>query len=163
MLFRSEYGYLCLGSRLKRMGERFQAGVQALNDDHGFPVQTSHYPILGALHERGPMGVSDLAEAVGIAQPGVTRAAARLAELGLVEAIRAGRDQRQKSVRLTDAGRRLVLRAQALLWPAIERAVREMCLESGLTIDMVDRLEDMMQAQPMEARANAMLQKAGAK
>ncbi|TJX41827.1 MAG: MarR family transcriptional regulator, partial [Mesorhizobium sp.] len=77
-------GFLCLGSRFKRIGEQLQADTQRVLDELEVRVQSSQYPLLAALDRLGPLPVGELAQSVGIAQPGVTRSVALLAELGLV-------------------------------------------------------------------------------
>ena len=38
------FGFLCLGSRLKRIGERLQADTQRIMDEMDVPLQASHTP-----------------------------------------------------------------------------------------------------------------------
>lgn len=68
-----ELGLLCLGTRLKRLGDWLQADVQRLIDAAGLPIQAGQYPLLAALDRLGPLTVSELVEALGISQPGVTQ------------------------------------------------------------------------------------------
>src|SRR5262245_41753288 len=94
-------GYLMLGTRLKRIGERLQSQTQRILDGHEVPIQAAQFPFLAAIDRAGPLTVGELAEAVGVTQPGATRALAQLAEDGLVEIANATDDQRRKSVTLT--------------------------------------------------------------
>jgi hypothetical protein len=59
----SDLGPIFLGSRLKRLAERFQAGAARVVTDAGLPMQPAHVPLLAAL-DRGPLTVGQLAEAV---------------------------------------------------------------------------------------------------
>jgi len=113
-------GYLTLGSRLKRIGEQLQADTQRMLDGLEVPVQSSQYPLLAALDRLGPLPVGELAQSLGITQPGVTRSVALLAELGLVEVIQSDGDQRRRMVSLTRNGQCLVDRAKRDVWPRIE-------------------------------------------
>ena len=92
-----ELGYLTLGSRLKRLGERMQADVSRLVKQEGQNVHAGLMPTLGILAKRGPMTVGDLATALGIAQPGVTRMLAQLKRQKLVSSGKTKNDQRQRS------------------------------------------------------------------
>ena len=76
-------GAVMLGSRLKRLAERFQSGAERIAADCNLPTQPSQMPLLTALHRHGPQTVGDLAERIGISQPAVTRIQSRLLELGL--------------------------------------------------------------------------------
>src|ERR1700712_5300481 len=87
-------GAVMLGSRLKRLAERLQAGAERIAVDCGLPTQPSQMPLLAALHRRGPLSVSDAVDLLGISQPAVTRILARLVDIGLVDTSRDGRDQR---------------------------------------------------------------------
>ncbi len=141
-----ELGFMCLGSRMRRIGERMQADVQQVIDDLELPLQTSSYPILAALDRYGPQRIGDLADAVGVAQPGMTKSVNRLLEDGLVEVLPSGRDQRRRTIDLSDAGRSLVERSRKDVWPAIEKSVRDLCGEDGLQL--------LHQLETLEARAS---------
>ncbi|RUV75982.1 MAG: MarR family transcriptional regulator [Mesorhizobium sp.] len=147
-------GFLCLGSRFKRIGEQLQADTQRVLDRLDVPVQSSQYPLLAALDRLGPLPVGELAQALGIAQPGVTRSVALLAELGLVEVSPSNNDQRRRIVALTRNGRRLVDVAKRDVWPRIEKAVADLCVDlSGPLLDQLAAIEDGLAAAPLHRRA----------
>ncbi|MBM2710287.1 MarR family transcriptional regulator [Mesorhizobium caraganae] len=146
-------GYLTLGSRLKRIGEQLQADTQRMLDGLEVPVQSSQYPLLAALDRLGPLPVGELAQSLGITQPGVTRSVALLTELGLVEVVQSDGDQRRRMVSLTGNGQRLVSRAKRDVWPRIENAVADLC--RGLTgplLEQLSAIEDGLAAAPLERR-----------
>lgn len=151
--FLRRLGHLALGSRLKRLGEQLQTETQHVVDalDAGLP--SGQHPFLAALDVLGPLTVGDLAQALGVSQPGVTRTVARLAESGLVEAKPGPLDQRQKIVSLTRAGRALVEAAKGELWPQIDAAVTELCasLDGGLLAQLA-AIEDRLAAEPLHRR-----------
>ncbi|RWD28427.1 MarR family transcriptional regulator [Mesorhizobium sp.] len=147
-------GFLCLGSRFRRIGEQLQADTQRVLDRLDVPVQSSQYPLLAALDRLGPLPVGELAQALGIAQPGVTRSVAILAELGLVEVSPSNNDQRRRIVALTRNGRRLVDVAKRDVWPRIEKAVANLCVDlSGPLLDQLAAIEDGLAAAPLHRRA----------
>jgi hypothetical protein len=43
------FGFLTLGSRLKRIGERLQADTQRIMDDMELALQASQYPFLASV------------------------------------------------------------------------------------------------------------------
>lgn len=146
-------GYLCLGTRMKRIGDRLQAQTQRVLEELGVPVQAGQYPLLAAVHRLGPLTVGDLAEAIGITQPGATRAAAQLVRLGLFE-MHAGRDdQRRRILSLTPAGQQIVANAERHVWPRVQTAVADLCDElSGPLLDQLAGIEDGMSAAPLAER-----------
>ncbi|MER8832737.1 MarR family transcriptional regulator [Mesorhizobium sp. M0909] len=146
-------GFLCLGSRMKRIGEQLQAEAQRLLDRLDVPVQASQYPLLAALDRLGPLPVGELAQSLGIAQPGITRSVSLLAELGLLEVSQSTDDQRRRIVALTRDGRRLVDVAKRDVWPRIENAVADLCADlSGPLLEQLTAIEDGLAAAPLDRR-----------
>ncbi|WP_027054893.1 MarR family winged helix-turn-helix transcriptional regulator [Mesorhizobium erdmanii] len=146
-------GYLCLGSRLKRIGEQLQADTQRMLEGLEVRVQSSQYPLLAALDRLGPLPVGELAQSLGVTQPGVTRSVSLLADIGLVEVIQANDDQRRRVVSLTSGGQQLVDAAKRDAWPRIERAVADLCSGlSGPLLEQLAAIEDGLAAAPLARR-----------
>jgi DNA-binding MarR family transcriptional regulator len=151
-----DLGYLTLGTRLKRIGERLQSHTQRILDEHALAIQAAQFPFLASIDRLGPLTVGELAEAVGVSQPGATRALMQLAEVGLIEIAQAKGDQRRKSVSLTAQGKRLVATGKREVWPLIEGAVRELCGgRSGPLLEQLAAIEDGLEERPLDQRAQA--------
>ena len=151
-----QLGHLALGTRLKRLGERLQAETTRFIEASGLPVPASQFPLLAALDRPGGLTVGELAEAVGVSQPGVTRSVARLAEQGLITVTYEPGDRRRRSVQLTTAGDEVVARARADVWPHVEAAVIEACdgLDGPLLGELAE-LEARLDRVPLDRRAAA--------
>jgi DNA-binding MarR family transcriptional regulator len=121
------FGYLMLGTRLKRIGEWLQADTQRIIDDFGTPIQASQFPFLAAIDRLGPLTIGELAQAIGITQPGTTRTVGQLVALGLLESEQAVDDQRRRIVSLSKDGRRLVAAAKRDVWPRVREAIADLC------------------------------------
>jgi DNA-binding MarR family transcriptional regulator len=146
-------GYLSLGSRLKRLGERLQTDVQQVATELSFPLQPGLFPILAALGRDGPCTVNHLAGALGVAQPGVTRSLTKLAKLGLARMSRGTIDQRQRLVELTEAGRSVSGKAEKELWPIVEATVRKLCEPlNGSLLEQIGAIEDALDDVPLHQR-----------
>ena len=147
------FGFLTLGSRMKRIGEKLQADTQKIMDELGAPLQASQYPFLAAIDRHGPLTVGELAEAVGITQPGATRTVGQLVELGMLETAPAPGDQRRRIVTLTKEGKRLVAAAKRDVWPRISEAVADLCGSlDGPLLDQLAAIEDGLAAAPLDRR-----------
>ncbi|MEH3037324.1 MAG: bifunctional helix-turn-helix transcriptional regulator/GNAT family N-acetyltransferase [Sphingomonas adhaesiva] len=147
-------GRIFLGSRLKRLGERMQAGAARVIAEAGLPVQPTHMPLLAAL-EACPLTIGQLVQSVGISQPGVTRAIGQLVALDLVRSD-TGTDQRRRTVSLTDAGRAVMARARLLVWPRIEGAVDTLCDgDAASLLARIAALEEALASLPLDVRAAA--------
>jgi len=157
-------GYLALGTRLKRLGERMQAHTQRILDDEALVIQTGQLPFLAAIDRLGPSTIGKLAEALGVSQPGATRTLAQLAEDGWVAITTAPDDQRRRSVVLAAKGQHLIDTAKRELWPVIEAAVRALCGDlSGSLLDQLGAIEDGLTAEPLDQRAAAIRKRRGAR
>ena len=146
-------GYLCLGSRLKRLGERMQSGVVPVLAELGHRVQPAQLPILMALRNEGAMTIGLLGQRVGISQPGVSRAIAALESEGLVCASPTGRDRRQRSVELSAVGTAMMDGLRARLFPAVDQAVGQLCAEvNAAFLDDIGGIENGLGREPLEQR-----------
>lgn len=147
-----EQGTLFLGSRLKRLGERMQAGAARVTLDAGLPVQPTHMPLLAALDGQA-LTIGQVANAVGISQPGVTRGIGQLLELELVQS-QQGDDQRQRTISLTAAGRAVLARAKLRVWPQVEQAVIALLGEQADTfLRQLADLENALEVTPLDVLA----------
>jgi DNA-binding MarR family transcriptional regulator/N-acetylglutamate synthase-like GNAT family acetyltransferase len=150
----AELGHLFLGTRLKRLAERMQADVLKVAAGAGLPIQPSQYPLLAVIEREGSMTIGQIAETLGISQPGVTRNMARLIELGLVDMTRDEKDQRQKSLSLSDAGRAAMEVSKREVWPRIDMAVAAMCEPlSGPLLGQISAIERALDEKPLDRRA----------
>ncbi len=147
------FGFLTLGTRLRRIGERLQAHTQRIMEDMDVPLQASQYPLLAAIDRLGPLTIGELADAIGITQPGATRTVAQLVELGILESEQAPDDQRRRIVSLSKEGRRLVANAKRDVWPRIRDAVADLCGDlDGPLLEQLAAIEDGLAAQPLQRR-----------
>jgi DNA-binding MarR family transcriptional regulator len=149
-----ELGHLALGSRLKRLGERLQAQTQVLLAEADIGLPASHCPLLATLDRLGPLSVGELAQALGISQPGVSRMLENLQSDGFVTSQRLKGDRRLRPIVLTKAGRQLIARSKELAWPRVEAAVADACAgASGPLLAQLSALEEALAAAPLHVRA----------
>lgn len=144
-------GGVMLGSRLKRLAERLQAGAEAISRDCGLSTQPGHMPLLAALHRQGALSVGDAALVTGVSQPAITRMAGQLTKLGLVETVADEADRRVRRLGLTSRGRATMDTARTALWPRLRAAVAESCDVEAL-LAQVASLERALAERPLEGR-----------
>lgn len=152
-----ELGFLTLGTRLKRLGERLQAQVGAYAGNIGIDLPAAMMPLLAALDALGPMTVGELAAALGVSQPGVTRSVGQLETAGLVAVSRRDGDARLRDVALTQEGRALVATMKETLWPSVEAAVADACAGlNGNLLGQLQALEEALAATSVAQRAECL-------
>jgi DNA-binding MarR family transcriptional regulator len=149
-----ELGYLALGTRFKRLGERLQAQTQELLEQAGLDVPASHFPLLVALDRLGPLNVGELTQAVGTSQPGVTRLVDKLITADLLRSTQSTDDRRVRSIALTKSGRQLIARAKRSALPIVEAAVADACeIPAQPLLALLAALEDALAVAPLSTRA----------
>lgn len=135
-------GYLTLGSRMRRIGERLQAETQQVMAWNNVPIQANQYPLLAALDENGPLSVNELAEALGVSQPGITRNIGQLKKQDIVIVLPGETDRRTRVVSLTELGRAIVRQGRAEVWPLLEACIANIMADaSGTLLQQLDHLE----------------------
>jgi len=150
----TERGALFLGSRLKRLAERLQGDVAHVTERAGVPVQPGHYALLATLDQYGPLTVSELADAMQVSQPAVTRTLSRLLAKGLVESSRIHRDQRHKTISLTAAGTSVLVRSKLLVWPQVEEAVSGVLARlTGSFLEQITAIEASLAERALSERS----------
>jgi len=148
----ADMGPSFLGSRLKRLAERMQAGAMAAIAETGLSLQPAHMAVLAALRG-GALTIGQMAEVIGISQPAVTRSIGQLARLGIVGNAQAP-DQRTRLVELTAKGRDAADLAATTLWPRIGIAAEEvMAGLSGPFLAQVAAIERALDAASIAERA----------
>lgn len=146
-------GLVALGSRFKRLGERLQAEAQVILSRIEPAIASGQHPMLHTIDRCGPLTVGELADRLGVTQPGVTRALGQLEAAGLVELVMSPHDGRRKLVSLTADGMRFVEQAKREAWPVVEQAVADLC--AGFAPDLLAQLQKMeagLDAKPLSAR-----------
>lgn len=140
-----------LGSRLKRLAERFQAGAVRTLSEIGIPIQLAHLPLLTAIAENATT-ISQLIEMVGGTQPGVARSVGQLIDQGLVRST-PGADRRERYLELTNTGITLMNDTKARLWPCVAAAMTELCapLSKNFADDLA-KLEAALRIEPLDQR-----------
>jgi DNA-binding MarR family transcriptional regulator/ribosomal protein S18 acetylase RimI-like enzyme len=148
--------HLFLGSRLKRLAEQMQGDVMLVTQRAGIPIAPGQYPLLASLDEHGPQTIGELAQAMRMSQPAITKNADRLVDAGLIDVRHGDADRRQKLVSLSAAGRRTLERSKREVWPLVEAAVKEVTDDlSGPLLEQIAEIEARLAARPLSSRAAA--------
>lgn len=96
-----------LASRLRRVTQMMLEDGDRAYAAAGLQFRTRLFPIVFGLHRDGPMTVSELTAFSGFSQPATSQTLKQLAEAGHVS-ISKGKDARERLVKLTPAGEKLV-------------------------------------------------------
>lgn len=143
-------GYLCLGSRFKRLAERLQADTLAIVSKRSGTVLPGQLPFLAALDRLGPLTIGEMAQAIGISQPGATKSLLQLTKKGLITVTKSREDRRVRVAMLTTAGSELVAQSKADVWVEVEAAARVLCADlNGTILDQLETIEKRLGEKPL--------------
>ncbi|MEM8712540.1 MAG: GNAT family N-acetyltransferase [Planctomycetota bacterium] len=133
-----ELGHLALGSRLKRLADRFMADAAKIHQASSHNLPTGQFPLIAALDRHGPLTVGDAAATLGISQPAATRAATEAAKAGYIESSAGEGDRRIRRLSLTSSGRQSVAEMKLTMWPRVDAVARE--LTKGIHGDLLSSI-----------------------
>lgn len=143
-------GFLSLGTRLRRIGERLQADVQRVIDEFDLPILTHHYPLLYALDEYGSLEIGQLARALGVSQPGVTRSVNQLKEIGCISITQDAKDKRVRQIALNALGQEFMQIGRSKIAPRVLAGFdRIFGDQSAAMLSLLDQLENSLNEKPL--------------
>lgn len=146
-------GPVALGSRLKRAGVLMQSISQDWLEEQGCEIASTHMPVMLALYREGQASTGELAQMLGIAQPGVSRMVEQLERAGWLKSTCGKTDRRVREIRLSDKGREFAVKANREYWPRIGAAVEAICAElQGDLLSQLSGLETRLGAGEFQAR-----------
>lgn len=114
-----------LGTQLRHLIELLDGAVQQAYADAGLDYRPRYTPVMRALADGQACSVSQIAASAGITQPAATQTVALMLKEGWLEAQASRSDGRQKLVRLSAQGRRLLPQLQAC-WRATAAAAHSL-------------------------------------
>ncbi|MTW10390.1 MarR family transcriptional regulator [Pseudoduganella eburnea] len=114
-----------LGTQLRHLIELLDGAVQQSYADAGLDYRPRYTPVMRALAGGQPHSVSQIAESAGISQPAATQTVALMLKEGWLVAQPGPTDARQKLLRLSAQGERLLPQLQAC-WRATSAAANSL-------------------------------------
>lgn len=151
-------GLVALGSRFRAVSDRLYATADEVYRLNGIELQGRWLPVLRVLHDRGPLTVGEIAEAVGQTHSAVSQLADRLVAQDWLETIADPADKRRRRLRLT-ASAASQMRAAKPYWRAIEDLFAQHCREHDIdllkTLAAFERVLTPDLAEQIVARAAA--------
>ncbi len=122
-------GELMIGSRLKRLSEKFLSDVSKVYKSEGIPFETAYFPVFYLLKLHGTLTVSHVARELEITQSGASQMINTLVKKGLVRYDKDKDDKRIRIASFTPRGVQLLGRVEPV-WESIGTCFREI-LEEG--------------------------------
>ncbi|MGH1366849.1 MAG: MarR family winged helix-turn-helix transcriptional regulator [Calditrichia bacterium] len=129
MGFYQNVGVLVLGTRLKRLSDRFLSEITVVYKKLGIQFEPSWFPIMYLLREHDELLITEIAAELEITHSAVSQLVAVLQKKKIINTIPDQSDRRKRIVRLSEAGEEM-LNSLSGVWDAMEYSLNEL-FESG--------------------------------
>lgn len=152
MDFFDELNELALGSRLKRLSERFISEAAEIYEHFGLDVQPRWFTMLALLHKQQPISVVEAASALGISQPAITQFCQQLSQRDLINIEICHKDARRRIISLSELGMTTV-QTMLPIWQAVQTAAKEISQEEGSDLYLaLQKCENAMKKKTLKQR-----------
>ncbi|MBX2876004.1 MAG: bifunctional helix-turn-helix transcriptional regulator/GNAT family N-acetyltransferase [Saprospiraceae bacterium] len=159
MNFYKAAGGLILGTRLKRLSDRFLQEVGQIYQELEIEFEPSWFPVFFLLREKGDLSMTDIAAAMDVSHSAISQMISSLRKRELIQLIEDPQDARRKKVSLTLLGDTLlqkvipVWHSMQLAMPTLwESETRQMQF-----LEELDALEERLSQKVFSAKTLALV------
>ena len=144
-----QLGALVLDHRFRRLTEQFLRAGEDCYAALELPFRARWASTYLLLEESGPLGITELADALKLTHPAIIAITDEMREAGIVSSARDREDARRRAVALTTKGRNLSKKLHEL-WSAMAQTQRRRFADAGCDIVAVlDAVDDNLVARPL--------------
>ena len=111
-------GLLIVGSRMKRIGDRFLSEVSKVYKHQSIPFESAWFPIIYILDKKGPLSLTEISNALEISHSAISQMITQLQDKDIVEIIPHETDARVKRICFTFKGQNLLSQVHDV-WQAL--------------------------------------------
>lgn len=137
MGFYEDTGILILGTRLKRLSERFLSEVGKIYEKMDIVFEPAWFPLFFLLHKKGPLSITEISVELNVSQPAASQLVSLLCKKGMIQLTSDSDDRRRKICSFTPEGQRL-LKKLIPVWETLESSMYEIFKAEDETVDIVD-------------------------
>ncbi|HEV8365637.1 MAG TPA: MarR family winged helix-turn-helix transcriptional regulator, partial [Gemmatimonadaceae bacterium] len=142
-------GALVLDHRFRRLSENFLRTGEECYGALDLPFRARWASTYLLLEESGPLGITEIADALKLTHPAVIAITDEMRDAGILSSARDRDDARRRAVALTTKGRALSKKLHEL-WQAMAQAQRRRFTDAGCDIVAVlDAIDDGLMTQPL--------------
>lgn len=144
--FYKKAGILILGTRMKRLSEKFLQEVNQVYKEKEVPFEPSWFPIFYLLKNGEERSLTDIASELDVSHSAISQMVANLKKKELLAETPDPYDGRRKNIFLSEKGKSLLTQIKPIWW-ALEQTVREILGEENRPsfFEQVARLERTVQ------------------
>jgi len=142
MGFYQNVGVLVLGTRLKRLSDRFLSEITVVYKKLGIQFEPSWFPIMYLLRERNELLITEIAAELEITHSAVSQLVAVLQKKKIINTVPDKSDRRKRIVRLSETGEEM-LNSLSAVWNAMEYSLHELFGSGAHLPDLLPGLAEL--------------------
>jgi DNA-binding MarR family transcriptional regulator/GNAT superfamily N-acetyltransferase len=144
--FYQKAGILILGTRMKRLSEKFLQEVNQVYKEKEIPFEPSWFPIFYLLKNGEERSLTEIASELDVSHSAVSQMVSNLKKRGLLSELPDPYDRRRKNICLSEKGKSLLAQIKPVWW-ALEQTVREVLGEDHRSsfLEQIANLEKEVQ------------------
>lgn len=142
MGFYEETGILILGTRMKRLSEKFLSEVGKIYEKMDIVFEPAWFPLFFLLYRKGALSVTDISNELNVSQPAASQIVSLLSRKGLISLDPDPDDRRRKIVEFTLEGKRL-LKKLIPVWETMESSMYEIFNADDEWIDVIESFNQL--------------------
>jgi len=163
MLIYSLAGELILGSRFKRLSDKYLSNVYRIYREQNIDFEPSWFSIFYLLDRYNQITISDISQMLDLTQSAISQMVSTLESKNLVKVEVHSRDKRVRVVSFTEKGKELLASVKPI-WKLIKSRMREMLDEgenSRYLLDALEEIEVSFERKPLVDRVLESLREGG--
>jgi DNA-binding MarR family transcriptional regulator/GNAT superfamily N-acetyltransferase len=140
-----QLGEVALGSRLKRLSDRFAKDATTFYRLNNLDFEPRWFPTFFALTQSDtPLSIMDLAEQTGLTHPAILQFVKEMEAKGLITTDKSGKDARKRMVSLSEQSKAMLPRLQ-MVWAAVsEEILRIIRLQKNNLLFAIEEMEELL-------------------
>jgi DNA-binding MarR family transcriptional regulator len=147
MTFYRKAGELIIGTRLKRMSDRFLTDVSNIYKKLEIPFEVSWFPLFYLLHNKEPLSVTEIAKELQITHSAVSQLVTNLQKKDLVKFTNDKNDKRKRIIGFTESGLKMMNEIKPV-WKSMKESMRSLLNKkenSACLLNALDEIEDSLE------------------
>lgn len=161
--FYNRVGELIVGTRLKRISDKFLTDVANIYKKLHIPFEVSWFPIFFLLNEKGKLSVTEIAKELEITHSAVSQMIAVLDKRGMIKFIDDKDDKRRRFICFTAKGKQLMSTLPPI-WEAMQHCMQGIFSEginSAHILSALNEIEESLSKESLTSRVVKEVEKGG--
>ena len=142
MGFYEDTGILILGTRLKRLSERFLSEVGKIYEKIDIDFEPAWFPMVFLLYKKGPLSITEISDELNFSQPAASQLVSLLLKKGLLLLNPEIHDRRRKIVHFSPEGE-VIVRKLIPIWKTLEKSMMEIFTSDEDDLHVVESFNEL--------------------